>query len=209
MGTIDAQGIYKYASNDVVAPLEAALNVGQQSVSDAFANLGPGTIRYAANAAARNALAASYAPSATKPLFVYRGDAPAGKNLEFTLDGSNWGTYSDNRDVTGWTAVTAASGINSFGEVRRIRETAHFRGQMTKADGGTWSPGVVTLGTVSGTISAGWSVPGSACVLTGNTEGGIPHPVQAWIEGLTIRVYLADSKTNNVVLAGFSGLAVA
>ena len=42
------------------------------------------------NTAARDALAAALAPSATEPLYVHRHDAPAGGRLEVTIDGLTW-----------------------------------------------------------------------------------------------------------------------
>lgn len=52
-------------------------------------------IVYVANSTARAQLVvdlttAGHAPSPTRPLYVHRGDAPAGQQLEQTVDGTTW-----------------------------------------------------------------------------------------------------------------------
>lgn len=131
MGFIDANGIYKYDSGDSLTPLETLLNLGEQSVSDKFAQIGPGTIRYVANTTARNALAASYAPTATKPLYVYRGDAALGRNLEFTVNGTTWQYVSDSRDDTGWVTVPLAAGFTGPFRLRRVGQVVYASGTVT------------------------------------------------------------------------------
>lgn len=113
MGTI-SDAVYIYDENDEFSPVETLLNLQSAAVQSKFDEIGPGSIRYVANTAARNALASSFAPSATKPLYVYRGDAVAGRNLEFTLDGTNWLHISDSRDEQAMLRKYTQSGIASI-----------------------------------------------------------------------------------------------
>lgn len=86
MTTIDANGIIRYEDTDG-APTPPVLNLGLQSVSDAMSRKGFYT---AADKAARNAYAATFAPSEARPLLVNRQDMPANSRWEWTSDGSTW-----------------------------------------------------------------------------------------------------------------------
>lgn len=94
MGTTDDNGIYFYDDTDG-APTPPVLNVGQQSVSDALKRVGYTVV---ANITARDSLATAFGPSASKPLMVYRTDAPVGMRYEV-----NQGS--------GWTVFGAVSGV--------------------------------------------------------------------------------------------------
>lgn len=96
MTTTDANGIIRWETTDPVAPLEATLNAGMDSVSAAVTTVKRSLINFVSNVTARNALAASFAPSATKPLYVHRQDAPAGYNLEYTINGTTWAAVRQN-----------------------------------------------------------------------------------------------------------------
>jgi hypothetical protein len=52
----------------------------------------PGGLVYVRTGAERDALAAALAPTAESPLLVFRGDAGAGRELEYTTDGASWTT---------------------------------------------------------------------------------------------------------------------
>jgi hypothetical protein len=90
MGTVDANGIYMYEDTDPLVPFASLLNTGQASVSAKFASIDPGLIHYVANVTERDDLASTFLPSASKPLFVYRGNATSGRNIEYTTNGTDW-----------------------------------------------------------------------------------------------------------------------
>lgn len=105
MGTVDANGIYMYEDTDPLVPFASLLNTGQASVSAAFDNVDTQVIHYVANEAERTTLASEYAPTSSKPLFVYRGNAPTGAKIEYTTNGTAWNvdgliTKSDRKDAT-------------------------------------------------------------------------------------------------------------
>jgi hypothetical protein len=100
MTTTDANGILRWESTDPVTPLESTLNAGMDSVSAAVTLVKRGLINYVANTSARSALAATFLPTASKPLYVHRQDAPAGYNLEYTINGSNWYTVGNTASNT-------------------------------------------------------------------------------------------------------------
>jgi hypothetical protein len=98
MGTTDSNGVWFWDENDIIAPIQTALNLGQSNLSGLVTELKDLGIHYVANTAARAALVATYAPSATRPLYVYRGDAPAGAKIEFSTNGTTWfSVYSSGR----------------------------------------------------------------------------------------------------------------
>lgn len=108
---------------------------------------------------------------------------------------------------TGWLAVTALSGSTAqFAQARRIGTAVYFRGQLGKTDGTAWAAGVVTIGTVPAAIATGWEVTASARTVTGNTTGGIPRPLQAWISGRTITIYQDSATCSTAILSGLSAL---
>ena len=92
MGTTDANGVYFYEDTDPVSPLHTLLNLGQTSISTALSNQLAASSRIypIANEAARAALVAKYPPSASKPLYAHRANAPVGRELEYTTDGTRW-----------------------------------------------------------------------------------------------------------------------
>lgn len=91
MPTTDSNGIIRYLDTDG-APTPPVLNLGMQSVSDALTKLRD--IKYVANVTERTALVATWVPTASKPLYVHRGDAPALERLESTIDGTTWVKHS-------------------------------------------------------------------------------------------------------------------
>lgn len=98
MGTTDSNGVWFWDENDIIAPIHTALNLGQSNLSSLVTGLKDLGIHYVADTAGRTAKAAAYAPTATRPLYVYRGDAPAGAKIEFTTNGTTWfSLYSSGR----------------------------------------------------------------------------------------------------------------
>jgi hypothetical protein len=77
-----------------------------------------GDIVYVPNATARAQLvsdlaAGGYAPSSTRPLYVHRGDAPAGMELERTANGTDWRPVNN----TTWTGQVGVPPIPGSGSV--------------------------------------------------------------------------------------------
>lgn len=109
MGTIDANGIYMYADTDPLVPFASLLNTGQASVSAKFASIDQGLVHYVANTTERAALAATFMPTASKPLYVHRANVTDGRNLEFTTDGTNWITVASYQKATvaNWPNLTS------------------------------------------------------------------------------------------------------
>lgn len=142
MATTDSNGILFYEETDAVSPLHTLLNGGQQSVSDAFTAFSNGSggeivIHYVANTAARATLATAYSPTASKPLFVYRGDATAGFEVEVTENGTGWsnlGGGSIRAVLTRTTALSIAAAVITTVEY-----------SSTELVGCTYSAGVVTV----------------------------------------------------------------
>lgn len=108
MGTTDSNGVYFYEETDPATPLHTLLNTGQQSVSNAV-DLTT-RIFEVANTTERNALVAERSPSDSRPLFVWRADAPSDAKLEVTTDGTTWSWYPLGLPDTGWVSMTPGAG---------------------------------------------------------------------------------------------------
>lgn len=81
----------------------------------------PGGFVLVRNTAERAALAAAWAPTAENPLRVHRTDAGAGRELEYTTDGTTWHavlTGDTGWGDTGWQAATPASGWATYTTLR-------------------------------------------------------------------------------------------
>lgn len=66
---------------------------------------------------ARGALATTVAPTAANPLFVHRQDAAAGRELEWTPDGTAWRTIASRIDVQGASATSQRATFIKSGHV--------------------------------------------------------------------------------------------
>lgn len=145
MATADSNGLVLYNNGDQLTPLAPVLNAITTSVSNAFNK--NARIWNVANIAARTTLVSQIGAgniSVAKPLFVWRGDAATGKNLEYTINGTDWFTYGSDAvplDDTGWVdcAVTAGISIRTGDagnptryrpQVRRIGKTVYFKGHF-------------------------------------------------------------------------------
>ena len=109
MATIDSNGVLFYQDSDNFTP-PASLNLAQANLSSLLSN--SPRFRRVANIAARNALVASIGTAnitPDNPLLVWRADAPAGLQLEFTTNGTTWSVYS-NID-TGWVQLSPSPEI--------------------------------------------------------------------------------------------------
>lgn len=129
MATTDSNGIVKVEMGDDIAPLHPVFNALATSVSNAIS--ARSSVWPVANVAARTAKVNEIGIgniTATKPLLVWRGDAPIGRNLEYTLNGSAWFYYESNAvgiSDTGWITIPYEAGytLGTGGPLRyRIRE---------------------------------------------------------------------------------------
>lgn len=102
MTTVDVNGILRWESTDPITPLESTLNAGMDSVSAAVTGVKNGTIHFVANTTERAAKALAFAPSASKPLYVHRQDAPVGMNLEYTTNGTVWRSVSRGQRIVNY-----------------------------------------------------------------------------------------------------------
>lgn len=115
-------------------------------------------IVYVPNSTARAQLvsdlvAAGVGPSVSNPLYVHRGDAATGRQLEVTTNGSSWSAVVG--DDTGWqplaTFGTVGGSTNSTWRTRRVGETVHIKGILRPNSGSipqgqSTSVGVVAAG---------------------------------------------------------------
>jgi len=95
-----------------------------------------------------------WAPSTARPLLVFRGDAPAGGEIEYTVDGTNWRTL--------WAPAKTPVGISGVGgwdagaeppRVRRVGLTVIGSGLLQKVSTSTT---VGYTGVQVGTVPAGY-----------------------------------------------------
>lgn len=88
------------------------------------------------NTSARDALVATFGPSSTRPLIVYRHDAPAGARIEWTTNGTSW-TPVGGAD-SGWVAPESVAGAWSGSQTtirtRRVGQLVTARGYLGPAD---------------------------------------------------------------------------
>ena len=118
MATIDSNGVLFYQDSDNFTP-PASLNLAQSNLSDLLA----AGVRFkrVANTTARSALVTSIGLAnitTANPLLVWRADAAAGSQLEYTTNGTAWSVY-DNTD-TGWVQLSPAPEIIC---IRRVGKT--------------------------------------------------------------------------------------
>ena len=212
MTTTDANGILRWESTDSVTPLESTLNAGMDSVSAAVTLVKRGLINYVANTSARSALAATFLPTASKPLYVHRQDAPAGYNLEYTINGTTWYTVYPTKPAftpltlaANWVAQGSgvAPRVRVFGDIVEISGTQLARvnsGQFTSPGAG-FSIATLAVGQrpstpqyFSTSIGVGGSLGVSTIIIT--TDGNISCISQ--VGGGTIEV--GGGWGNSVVL---------
>jgi hypothetical protein len=164
MATTDSNGIVFLEETDPISPFHTTINTLQQGTSDAITGIeedieglkegddGILVVHQVADVTERAALAATYSPTASKPLYVDRQDAPEGLNLERTSNGTTWRTvpsYDDDSDTwhtlgangfgslsSGTTSYTASpwSGVR----VRRHRGVLYVSGAAVRT---SWSDG--------------------------------------------------------------------
>lgn len=102
MGTVDANGVYKYSASDTVSTWESFLNLGMNSVSNALSTLRLNSVYKANTMTEANALRDSLTtsggltPTASNPLIVYL----IGEGKFLSWDGAAWKKNGD--AVTEW-----------------------------------------------------------------------------------------------------------
>ena len=149
MATIDSNGVLFYQDSDNFTP-PASLNLAQSNLSDLLSS----GVRFkrVANTTERSALVTSIGLAnitVANPLLVWRADAAAGSQFEYTANGTTWeilvtSQYLAAQD-TGWVNVTVGSGYTAAVpvQVRRIGIDIKWRGSVTKRTAWTSSYQVV------------------------------------------------------------------
>ena len=131
MATIDSNGVLFYQDTDSFAP-PASLNLAQSNLSDLLSS----GVRFkrVANTTARSALVTSIGLvniTADNPLLVWRADAAAGSQLEYTTNGTTWKTFITSEYMaaqdTGWVSVSLASGYTGTANVRKQGNRVYVR----------------------------------------------------------------------------------
>lgn len=157
MATIDSNGVLFYQDSDNFTP-PASLNLAQSNLSDLLAS----GVRFkrVANNTAKVALANSIGLAnitVDNPLFVWRADAPSGKQLEVTTNGTSWAVY--NNVDTGDLALSLSNGFSGAiaggwngMTLRNVGNIVIINGLFTRAT--AWGTGVTI-----GTVPAGWAPP--------------------------------------------------
>lgn len=106
-----------------------------------------------------------YTPTAATPVFVWRADAAAGRQLEVTIDGTNW--YPVFSDTTAPATFAAAGGSNASGAFgvgfAAIASSTYSQGVtferingVVYVDGLAVKSGTVTVGDVIAWLPAGF-----------------------------------------------------
>lgn len=142
MGTTDSNGIWFWDENDIFAPVHTALNLGQSNLSAVIQGVRDGLIHYVANEAERTALVATYHPTTTRPLYVFRDNAPAGTELEFTQNGTTWVTVGSTPPKSRLLIANSDRSIsnNVWQYIAPMRDPLSSTPTATVADGTDYGP---------------------------------------------------------------------
>ena len=111
MGSITIQGIYEYDFTD--SQIGPILLNRQSAALTALQTGRAATVKVANVTQRAAALAAHGTPSTSNPLIVFRANAGAGRELEYTTDGSTWRTIVT-EDGTEWTPATVSPGFEEY-----------------------------------------------------------------------------------------------
>ena len=210
MATIDSNGVLFYQDSDNFTP-PASLNLAQSNLSDLLG----ATPRFkrVANTAARSALVTSIGLAnitPDNPLLVWRADATAGLQLEYTTNGTTWETLVTSQYLaaqdTGW--ITTGLGITVTSNwsltsyiMRRVgnritgRLFLTFRGGPLSSDaGGDFANAAI------GTLPSGWR-PGAfvqRCTLERGPGGATSN---AWADPNGALTLVSSTLQSAIVLA--------
>lgn len=182
MATTDSNGIVFLEETDPISPFHTTINTLQQGTSDAITGIKDGSndilvVHQVADISERSSLATAYGPTASKPLYVDRQDAPAGQELERTEDGSTWTSIQSNIS-TAWTALSTVATANwntpasasTPARFRSINGRGYFDG-IIRNNTGLITPGSFTVATLPAMMRpsseqwfliAGWVSGGAA-----------------------------------------------
>lgn len=127
-----------------------------------------------ANTTARAALVAAVTPSVTEPLYVERQDAPAGQQVEYTTDGTNWITLAGQMNGTpitfssGW--ASAAGTENSVRLRLNGRQVFVYGSAQRQASGTGAGSNILTLPPAFAPPSVGTRILGPTLTSAGNAS---------------------------------------
>lgn len=209
MATIDSNGVLFYQDTDSFAP-PASLNLAQSNLSDLL-GASP-RFKKVANTTARSALVTSIGLAnitAANPLLVWRADAAAGSQLEYTTNGTTWEIFVTREYLaaqdTGWVNVTVGAGYTAAVpvQVRCIGEEIFWRGSVTKATAWTSSYQVV----VPAANIPAWAIPSRNAADSATTlhVGSTAINAIGIILATGLNVALSATTSNAVNLKGLSG----
>lgn len=141
-------------------------------------------IIYVGNTTERASAATALVASATNPVYTHRADAPAGRELEVTTDGTTWQTLPATPAVPYATSAGTVAGFSAGS----LAAGTSINSAVTFPSGRFTQPPKVNV-----TLSTG---PGGSQYL-------VPRALNATATGFTIYVYNLGPST-----AAFSGLSV-
>lgn len=148
--------------------------------------------------------AAGVAPSATNPLLVYRADATAGFELEYTINGSTWRVLAaTDRSTATSGIITAASGWDASQQGRKQDGTAYISVLFTRTGGAiTVNPNGDINNTLMATLTTAWQRVGGINInlshdgFTGPIASGyINASQQLWLGATTPGATIVNGTT--------------
>ena len=166
MGSVNSQGVYEYdVTDNEIGPV--LLNRQSAALTNLFTGRA-NTVRVANVSQRAAALADHGAPSTSNPLIVFRADAGAGRELEYTTNGTLWHTVDANEpEDTGWVNIPTASYVQGNVRARRVGDLVNlqFAGTMTISANTTTNLASIPepfLPEVSQAVSLIWGGTGTA-----------------------------------------------
>lgn len=132
MGSVNSMGVYEYDRTDGgIGP--TLLNLQASALTAVVSGMLP--IKAVATTAARAThltayVAARGAITSVNPCVVWRADAPAGSNIEYTVDGSTWKTLTPSPTSA---ALTAETGWTVSANAIKNGGTARISGTLTRS----------------------------------------------------------------------------
>lgn len=170
-----SQGIYFPDANTNVTPLHTVFSTMASSIDNILA--GDVQIHKVANTTQRNALVSQYGANPANPLFVWRADAPNGRELEYTKNGTTWYYVPTTADVSSWNNISIGGGLTGTAQYRVVSgTTVHVRWHTSN----TMNPG--QLYDPMFTVPSGFRpASGFAQGVAAAAYGASAHPVSARI----------------------------
>lgn len=173
--------------------LAATADSVQDAITALRGNNAP-TVRVA-NVAERNAALADHGtPTTSNPLIVFRADAGAGRELEYTTNGTVWRTLVAEED-TGWVDLTLTNGWSVQSgrspQVRRLNGVVYMQGHVTGGSdtlianlpNGFLGPSITHIVPNYDSVATFFQISSSGGVST--ATGGVGRPtslVHSWVE---------------------------